>query len=390
MTSSAAGDHLHRIRRVLEALLDARATEGNHVEVLRNGVEIFPSMLEAIRQATSTIDFLTFIYWTGNIAREFADALSERARAGVRVRVLLDALGAREMSREFIEQMEEAGVLVEWFRKPTTWKVWEVDNRTHRKVLICDDRVGFTGGVGIAEEWEGDARDHTEWRDTHFRVEGPAVDGLTAAFVGNWMETGHPIFDEADQFPEHPAVGDTALVAVRGAAQVGLTDIAILFRTLIQLARRRLQITSAYFNPDDTYVRLLREARQRGVEVDVLIPGPHIDKRVCLLAAESEFEPLLEAGVRIWRYQPSMLHAKILTLDGMVACVGSANLNQRSMSLDEELCLVIFDPKVVEILEAHFAEDLERSKGVDPQEWQERGVGQRAKEGAIELIEGQM
>ncbi|MDQ3030384.1 MAG: phospholipase D-like domain-containing protein, partial [Actinomycetota bacterium] len=189
MNQQQRSTRLRRYRRTLEGLVGVPATEGNQVDVLRNGDEIFPAMLQAIREATSTVDITTYVYWTGDIAKHFAKALSDRSRDGVRVRVLLDAVGAHAMSAELGEQMKDAGCHLEWFRPPTTWKVWETNNRTHRKVLICDEEVAFIGGVGIAKEWEGDARNPEEWRDTHLRVRGPAVDGLRAAFVGNWAET---------------------------------------------------------------------------------------------------------------------------------------------------------------------------------------------------------
>lgn len=380
----------HIARRRLEAILGARAFEGNRVEVLRNGDEIFPSMLAAIRGARHTVDFLTFVYWTGNVSRLFADALSERAESGVRVRVLLDALGARSMRRELIHQMEEAGVDVEWFREPRTLQLGELDHRTHRKILVVDEEIGFTGGVGIAEEWEGDARDHTEWRDTHFRLTGPAVDGLRSAFVANWLETGKPLYDRHDRFPDLEPAGDVRVIVVRGAAQVGYTDIALMVRTVVREADRRIRLTTSYFNPDDAICGLLCQAARRGVQVDVLLPGPHMDKRVCSVAAEKDFEPLLEAGVRIWRYQPTMMHAKILTIDETFACVGSANLNQRSLLLDEEVCLVVFDEEVTGILDNHFLDDLERAEPVDPGRWKRRGITRRAMERVVGLVEREM
>ncbi|HEX2272859.1 MAG TPA: phospholipase D-like domain-containing protein, partial [Acidimicrobiales bacterium] len=192
-----AEDHredVGRFRRTLEGLIGIPASDGNHVDVLRNGDQIFPALFDAIRSAESTIDFLTFVYWVGDIGREFADALAQRARAGVRVRVILDALGAYDLEDEVIETMRQAGVVVVKFRPVQKLKFWESNHRTHRKVLICDENVAFTGGIGIADEWRGDARDPSEWRDTHFRVRGPAVCGLRAAFVQNWAEAGHPLF----------------------------------------------------------------------------------------------------------------------------------------------------------------------------------------------------
>jgi cardiolipin synthase len=381
---------LQRYRRALEVLLGVAATEGNKIDVLRNGVEIFPAMLQAIRAAQSTIDLTTYVYWTGNIAEEFADALSERARAGVRCRILLDAVGAYAMNRELSDKMQNAGCILEWFRPPKRLRVWEMNNRTHRKVLVCDEQVAFIGGVGIAKEWEGDARDPSEWRDTHFRVRGPAVDGLHASFVGNWAETGHPLFDEADRFPEQPKPGNAIVQVVNCPSQVGWSELQTAFDVLFRLAERRIHITSAYFVPDDTLRDQLCEAARRGVEIDVLMPGEHTDKRVVQLAGEADYASLLAAGVRIWRYRPTMLHAKILTADGLVACVGSANLDPRSLRLNEEANLLVLDPEVVAVLDRHFAADLAQSTPVDPDRWADRGMVQRLKEAATELLDEQL
>ncbi|HEX2027325.1 MAG TPA: phospholipase D-like domain-containing protein [Nitriliruptorales bacterium] len=377
---------IQRCRRVLEGLLGVPATEGNRVDVLRNGDEIFPAMLDAIGDARSTIDMLTFIYWTGSIAQRMANTLTDRADADVRVRVLLDAFGARLMDRDLVQRMEGAGATVRFFRPPTYWaRISDSMHRTHRKVLICDEEVAFTGGVGIAEEWEGDARHPGEWRDTHFRFRGPAVDGLRAAFANNWAETG-PFFDDRDRFPEQPRCGDSVVQILRGEAQYGWSDVTTLKRTLVELAQRRLRITSAYFSPDDVMVQLLCRAAQRGVEVDVLVPGRHADKRVAQLAGEQAYERLLDTGIRIWNYQRTMLHAKIVAVDGLIADVGSSNFNSRSFSEDDEVDAVIFDPEVAGILDSHFDEDLRDSEAIEPGRWDDRSVKQRALERLTALI----
>ena len=354
------GKGIHRFRRALEGLLGVPATEGNRVEVLRNGDEIFPAMLGAIREATSTIDFLTFVYWTGEIDEEWGRALAERAEQGVRVRVLLDALGSYTMEEQVIEVMEKGGVLVERFRPVQKLRFWETDHRTHRKVLICDEDIAFSGGVGIADEWRGDARDESEWRDTHFRIRGPAVDGLRSAFVQNWAETGHPLFDDGvDRFPEQPTDGPTTIQVLRGSAGGEWSDIASLFRALLRLAKERVRITTAYFVPDD-------ETSARAL---------------------AEIGPLIEAGVKVWAFQPSMLHAKVMTVDGLVANVGSANFDARSLLRDEEVNMVIYDPEITTVLDRHFEDDLRRSHPFDPEEWARRGPVQRVKEAVTDLFQ---
>ena len=390
MIDSDTTRDVRRYRRALEGLLGIPATEGNVVEILRNGDEIFPAMIDAIRTAESTVDFATYVYWTGDIAIEFAEALSERAGAGVRVRVLLDAIGAAQMSRELIDKMEAAGAHVEWFRKPTNTKTTDLNSRTHRKVLVCDEDVAFTGGVGIAEEWCGDARNPDEWRDTHVRVRGPAVDGLRAAFVGNWAETGHLLFDEHDRFPEQPQNGHSVVQVVQSASQVGWTELDTTMSSLLCLAQERVRITSAYFVPDDRIVELIRETSHRGVKIEVLVPGEHADKRVVQIAGEEKYETLLDAGVDIYRFEPTMIHAKVVTVDGIVSTVGSANFDQRSMGINEEANIVVFDEATTAILDHHFEEDLARSTRVDPDTWEKRGLMQRAKEKVTDLFDEQL
>jgi len=379
--STDTTDTAARIRRRLEGVLGVPATEGNRIEVLRNGDEIFPSMLEAIDQAEHTIDFLTFVYWAGAIGEEFGRHLSDRARAGVRVRVLLDAWGAHTMDKGVLAHLSDAGAQVHWFRPLRRLRPGQVNHRTHRKVLITDEAVGFTGGVGIADCWQGDARDETEWRDTHFRIEGPAVDGLRAAFLDNWAETESELFDESvDRFPDQPQPGSSLVQCVRGASETGWSDVATLFRTLLQLASQRLRITTAYFVPDPELTDRLCKASERGVEIDILLPGPHTDKRFVQLAGEAEYDRLLECGVRLWHFQPSMLHAKVMTVDGCIANVGSANLNTRSVALDEEINVVVVDEQIAAELDAHFETDLERSVRIEPGRWERRSLWQRTEE----------
>jgi cardiolipin synthase A/B len=290
------------------------------------------------------------------------------------------------MDRTLVERMVAAGAQVEWFRPVNKARFWEANHRSHRKVLICDEDVAFTGGIGIADEWRGDARGPGEWRDTHFRIRGPAVDGLRAAFVQNWAETGRALFDPGvDRFPDQPAGGSTVAQVVRSAAQAGWSDVATLVRSLLALARERVRITTAYFVPDDATCAALAATARRGVEVDVLLPGPHVDKRFVQLASQSQYDLLLGAGVRLWSYQVSMLHAKIVTVDRVVASVGSANFTSRSLMLDDEVNVVVFDPQVVRVLDDDFEADLRASEPVDPSAWPERGLAQRALEAVAGL-----
>ncbi len=375
-----------RWQRRLEALLGIPATEGNTIDVLRNGDEIFPAMLDAIRGSTRSIEFLTFVFWKGDITVAFADALAERAAAGVRVRVLLDTLGSRHIRKDLVEKMRDAGCDLRWFRAVDA-PITRANHRTHRKLLICDETVAFTGGVGIAQEWTGNAEHPDDWRDTHFRVTGRAVDGLRGAFIDNWIETGPLIIDELfDTFPGHESNGGSTVQVIAGAAEAGGNDIATLLEVLIDLAEHRLRIATAYFNPDDELTALLISAAHRGVKIEVLVPGLHADKRFVQIVGEARYAELLDAGVDVRCYTKTMLHTKILTVDGVVATVGSANINQRSFQFDEEVNLVIFDPAVVEVLDAHFDDDLRSSEAVDPATWAERSLMQRAAERAASVV----
>lgn len=358
-----------KFRRVLEAFVGVTFLEGNSVERLRNGVEIFPAMLEAIRLAEERIDFVTFVYWTGDIARQMAAALAERAQAGVSVRVLLDAVGAHSMDTSLVEEMEDSGVEVAWFRPVARWKVWEIDHRTHRKILVVDDQVAFTGGVGIAAEWEGDARDPSEWRDSHFAVRGPAIDALRSAFISDWRDAAGEMF-RGDEIPARPApAGDVALGVIDASAEIELNTAGRAFEAVVAVAEHRLWITTPYFNPSERLTQLLVEATERGVEVRLMIPGEHIDKRVSLISAQEQAHQLVEAGVSLHRYQRTMLHLKQLVGDETLAMFGSVNFNERSLFKDEEVATVAIDPGLNRLLADDFVDDLDACEVVlDPDE----------------------
>jgi cardiolipin synthase len=374
------GDNL-RARRTLESVLGVPATDGNHVDILRNGDEIFPAMLQAIDAARYSIDFLTFVYWKGEIGTKFAEALSRRARDGVRVRILLDAWGSRPIERVLLDQIADAGGQVHWFRPLRHVDPSKVNHRTHRKILVVDETVGFTGGVGISDLWRGDARNENEWRDTHFRVEGPCVNGLRGAFLDNWLETKEGSLGlNRDRFPDIAPTGSTVVQCVRGSSETGRSDVETLLRTMIEIAKKNIRVTTAYFVPDDDLVEALCAASQRGVFVQLLLPGPNSDKRFVQLAGEASYAQLLESEVELRNFQPSMLHAKILTVDGHIASVGSANFNSRSTRCDEELNLVIFDEDLTSTLDAHFDHDLQSSVKIASTRWAKRSLTQRVSE----------
>lgn len=382
-------DNMLELKRVFEDVLGFAVQKGNSIQILKNGKEIFPSMLEAIETSQYSIEFLTFVYWKGDIAQRFATSLSQKAREGVSVRVILDSLGCQRMPTELVDQMQQNGVVVEWFRPLLRWKIWKSDHRTHRKILVCDRKVAFTGGVGIADEWDGDAENPSQWRDTHFKIEGPAVSGIFSGFVGNWLECGRKITELCDFKQSTPTGhrGKSAIQVIRSPAAYGWTDFATLLRLILSVALKHINITTAYFNPDETASKLLQAAAQDGVKITILVPGKYSDQKIAKIAGEAKYEPLLNSGIRIMQYQQTMLHAKILTVDGRFACVGSPNLNQRSMRKDDELGLTVFDPKVVEILDDHFNDDLQVAEAIEYSRWQKRGFGRKVLELGVKQME---
>ncbi|MGW7055432.1 phospholipase D-like domain-containing protein [Streptomyces sp. NPDC054887] len=385
-TAVSGEDRSARIRRRLERLIGIAATEGNALVPLRNGDEIFAAMLEGIRSARHTVDMMTFVYWKGDIARQFADTLAERARAGVRVRLLLDGFGSRLIETDQLDTMERAGVQVMWFRKPLRLSPFKQNHRCHRKVLVVDEQTAFTGGVGIAEEWCGDARDASEWRDTHVRVTGPAVDGIAAAFAQNWAECHDELFDERDRFVEHRPQGDAVVQVVRGSASFGWQDMQTLMRVMLESAEERFRLCTAYFSPDAYFVELLCATARRGVEVEILLPGPHTDKRVCKLAGQHFYDDLTACGVKIYQYQPTMMHAKVITVDRTAALIGSTNFNRRSLDHDEEVMLAVLDEEFTATLDAHFDDDVAVSEPIRRSRWKRRSLAQRARELAVQPV----
>lgn len=381
-----ADDRVARIRRRLERLIGIAATEGNSLTPLRNGDEIFAAMLAGIRRAEHTVDMMTFVYWKGDIALKFAEALAERARAGVRVRLLLDGFGSRLIESEQLDAMERAGVQVAWFRKPLYLSPLKQNHRCHRKVLVVDEETAFTGGVGIAQEWCGDARNENEWRDTHVEVRGPAVDGIAAAFAQNWAECHDELFDDRDRFIEQSQQGDAIVQVVRGSASFGWQDMQTLVRVMLESAEERFRLCTAYFSPDAYFIELLCDTARRGVEVEVLIPGPHTDKRVSHLAGQHYYEDLTACGVKIFQYQPTMMHAKVITVDRVAALIGSTNFNRRSLDHDEEVMLAVLDQEFTATLDEHFDDDVTASELIREGRWKRRSVAQRARELSVRPI----
>lgn len=374
----------------LEGILGIPFTSGNHIESLRNGNQIFPAMLDAIKTAKSSIIFATYVYWTGEVAVVFAKNLAQKAREGIIVDVLLDSYGAQLIEQDLLDLMDEAGVNLRWFRPLSSFRIHLLDNRTHRKILVVDGITGFTGGVGIASQWEGDARNKNEWRDTHFRVAGPAIDGLRGAFFANWAETGDLDITLNRKPIMHATNGDALIQVIRSTTSAGWSDIVTLFYTLASAAKKSLKISTAYFVLNETMQKMLIECKRRGVKIDILIPGEHTDQQLSKIAGQDMFAALLKAGIGIHQYQPTMLHTKIIIVDDMLACIGSPNFNQRSMAKDEEIALCVISESLIQTLNQDFVNDLRNSYPYDIEKWQNRSFGQRIKEKISSLLKSQL
>ncbi len=372
--------------RATEALTMAPVTHGNDAELFINGDQIFPAMIETMGSAQRSLNFLSYLYWSGDIAGEIAAALCAAAGRGVEVNVLLDAVGSAKMDRDLVRKMNEAGVTFAYFRPPKPYAIRRVNNRTHRKLLIADGEVGMTGGVGIADQWTGNAQDPDHWRDTHVRVRGPIVRGLQGAFAENWLEaTGDVLVGPAYLPRLEPVTGDGAMQVVRSTAEVGDTNVEALYFLAIACARRTLHLTSAYFAPRPAFIEALTDAAQRGVDVRILVPGPHTDKDLVRKAGHSVYEELLAGGVRIFEFCPTMIHAKTLTVDGAWSSVGSVNFDNRSFQLQDEVTLCVSSDEFADRLDAQFERDLERSAEIEPGRWNGRPAYARASEAVVRL-----
>lgn len=351
--------------------------DGNSVEDFQNGDEIFPAMLAAIRGARRSISLESYIYWSGTVGKEFAEALSERARGGVHVHVLLDWVGSAKVDASLLESMRDAGAEVERYRPLRWYNVARTNNRTHRKLLVIDGRIGFTGGVGIADEWLGNARNPKEWRDSHYRLEGPAVAQMQAAFMDNWIETRSEVLDGPEYFAQVPAAG-TAIAQVSHSSKGGGSEsVRLMYLLSIAAARRTILLANSYFVPDDLSVDELIAARRRGALVQIIVPGRHIDTHLVRHASHSRWRPLLEAGVEIFEYAPTMFHCKYMIVDGLWTTVGSTNFDNRSFRLNDEANANIYDRAFAEQQERVFAADRAHSRQVtlkqfDARSWRDK------------------
>ena len=361
-----------QFRREMGVMLGPSILHGNHVTDLQNGVEIFPAMLEAIRGAQHTITFETYIYWEGEVGQWFADALSERARAGVEVNVTIDWVGSVSMDQSQLKEMEDAGVHVQRYRPLHWYNLARMNNRTHRKLLVVDGRIAFTGGVGIGDPWQGNAQDAEHWRDMHFRIEGPVVAQVQAAFNDNWIKTTGRILNGEPYFPAIADAGDMDAHLFISSPAGGSESMHLMYLMSIAAAEHSIDLAAAYFIPDELITKALVAARHRGVRVRVLLPGPKTDSDAARIASKSGWGPLLLAGVEIFEYQPTMFHNKMLIVDRELVSVGSTNFDLRSFQLNDEASLNVYDRDFAQRMTAVFEADLALGKPYDYESWKNR------------------
>lgn len=376
--------------REMSVLLGPTVIEGNSVTALSNGDEIFPSMLEAIRSARKTITFETYIYWSGEIGNEFAKALEDRAKAGVAVHMLVDWVGSAKMDEALLQTMKDAGVEIVRYRPLKWYNLGRMNNRTHRKLLVVDGKIGFTGGVGIADNWEGHAQDPAHWRDMHFRIEGPTVAQMQAAFNDNWIKTTGVILNGEDYFPKLESVGGKAAHVFVASPAGGSESMHLMYLMAIAAAEKSIDLQAAYFVPDSLAIEALIAASKRGVKIRVIVPGEHIDSDVVSIASKSQWGKLLQSGIEIYVYQPTMFHNKMLIVDTELVSVGSTNFDMRSFQLNDEANLNIYDHPFAQEMTTLFETDLQATRKYTYDIWAARPMREKFMEVVVLPIKGQL
>jgi cardiolipin synthase len=379
-----------QFRREMSVMIGPSIRGGNQVTALQNGAEIFPAMLEAIRGASRSITFETYIYWSGEVGEEFSEALSERALAGVPVHLTIDWAGSVKMDRALLDRMTDAGVEIQRYRPLRWYNLGRFNNRTHRKLLVVDGSVAFTGGVGIADQWQGRAEDPEHWRDTHYRLEGPAVAQFQAAFNDNWIKTTGEVLRGAAYFPPLQEVGAMDAQLFIASPAGGSDGMHLMYLMAVAAAAETIDLAASYFVPDDMLITALVEARERGVRVRILLPGPHIDSETVRIASKGEWGPLLLAGVEIHIYEPTMLHTKLLVVDSELVSVGSTNFDLRSFRLNDEASLNIFDRDFAAAVTKTFEADLASSSPFTYRMWRDRPLRERIAEWILLPIKSQL
>jgi cardiolipin synthase A/B len=364
--------------------------DGSQVTVLNNGDEFYPAMLEAIAGARRSVTIEAYIYWAGDIGRRFANALAERARDGVPVKILLDAVGSATIGTEILKVLEAGGCQLAWFHPIHWYTIGRFNQRTHRKTLLVDGCIGFTGGAGIGDQWTGDAQDPEHWHDVQVRVEGPAVVPLQTGFVANWLETTGELVTGEDYFPALEPAGDMSVQTVMSSPVVGSSSARTLYLLSIVCARRSIQIANPYFVPDHAAVDALADARRRGVKVQVIVSGARNDHWLARYNSTRLYGRLLEKGVEIYEYETTMLHQKTMVVDGICATIGTTNFDNRSFGLNEETNITFIEREPIARLNEIFAEDLTQSTRITLEAWRRRSWWQRTLEALGSLLQDQV
>lgn len=368
---------------VLEALAGSQAYHHASVEPLKNGEVYYPAEIEAIRQARHSINIEAYIFQRGRVAKQFIDALTERAKAGVRINIVVDAIGGFATTNRYFKKLIDAGGRVEWYHPFRWYTIPRYNNRTHRELIIIDGHIGFIGGSGVADHWLYPKGKNLRWRDSMYRVEGDVVKGLQSAFTENWLEASGEILVGDIYFPLIESQGgDDISMVVSSAPTAGRSTRArVLYQTLIATARKSICITTPYFLPDKSARKEMAKAvQERGVELKIITPGKHSDHFLTRRSSRRIYGDLLKAGAKIFEYQPSMIHAKCMIIDGTWSIVGTTNFDNRSFGLNDEVNLVVNDQRLASKLTQHFAEDLAESRAVSYEEWRRRSLFERMEE----------
>jgi len=379
-----------QFQRTLSDMLGPPAVRGNRVTALLNGDQAFPAMLAAIRSARHSVDFEGYIFWSGKIGQTFADAFAERARAGVPTHVVVDWLGSTKLSDDLVNQMRAAGVTVVKYRPVRWYDLDRFNKRDHRKLLVVDGRIGFVGGMGLADPFAGHAQDKDHWRDSQFRVEGPVVAQMQSDFLDNWLETGNPLLDGPAYFPVPDSAGLQLAQAVRSSPGGGYERLRLMYLLAIASATRSILIANSYFVPNNLAVAMLVEARRRGVDVQIVVPGPILDAQIVRRASTAKWGPLLEAGVKIYEYQPTMYHTKVMVVDDCWVSLGSTNFDNRSFRLNDESNLNVFDEGFAREQAKVFNDDRAKSRAVTLEEWRHRPITERLEEWVGRMMRHQL
>jgi cardiolipin synthase A/B len=362
----------------------------NSLTLLNNGDEFYPAMLEAIGKAEASITIEAYIYWSGQIGLAFARALAAKSKAGVNIKILLDAIGSASIGEEILQTLEDGQCELAWYNPIHWYNLGRFNHRTHRKSLIVDGKVGFTGGAGIADHWLGNAEDPRHWRDIQIRVEGPAVVPLQTGFAQNWLQTTHELISGPLYFPAPVPAGPLNVQTIMSSPEAGASSVRILYYLSIICARRSIFIANPYFIPDQSAIDILIEAKQRGVDVRIMVSGINNDNWLARHNSVRLFRRLLEAGIDIHEYNRTMLHHKTMVVDNIWATVGTTNFDNRSFAHNEETNVCVYDREVARVLRQVFMADLEACARVELRTWRRRGLWAKTQEVIASVLQEQI